>query len=110
MARKPKRKATGRRVAHVQKPSRQKLDPRLALLLSLPDRRRRALKAEEDGRLAALGKDIAATKSTLAQGRKATASARGKGCALWLSRYSPRSRPACSFHPGMCARKHGRSS
>src|SRR5256885_1922693 len=58
---KPKRKETG--------PSRSKLDPRLALLLSLPDKRRRALKAEEDARLAGLAKEIAAAAAALDQAK-----------------------------------------
>lgn len=59
MPRNPKRTGGGRAK---QRRSRPKLDPRLALLLTLPERRRYALKAEEDARLAALGKELAAGK------------------------------------------------
>src|SRR5688572_32600005 len=68
MARKPKRKAAQRRVGHEPKPARPKLDPRLALLLSLPDRRRRTLKMQEDARLTALSKEITAAKAALYHG------------------------------------------
>lgn len=56
MARKP----TVTRRTRIQKPypTRPKLDPRLALLLSLTDKQRRTLKAEEDARIAKLAKDV----------------------------------------------------
>ena len=44
--------------AQKQRPARAKVDPRLALLLSLPPKRLLALKAEEDARLAAVTKEI----------------------------------------------------
>jgi hypothetical protein len=68
MARKPKRKAAPRRDTRRQDPARPKLDARLAFLLSLSGRQRNALKVEEDARLVALGKEIAATATTLYQG------------------------------------------
>jgi subtilisin family serine protease len=56
MAREPR--ATQRSGVGKPRPARPKLDARLALLLSLPDRQRRALKAEEDARLAKLSEEI----------------------------------------------------
>jgi hypothetical protein len=49
------------------RPTRPKLDPRLALLLSLPDEERRALKAEEDARLVRLSEEIDEAFAALAQ-------------------------------------------
>lgn len=56
MARKPK--VTRRTRMQKLRPTRLKLDPRLALLLSLPDKQRRALKADEDARIGKLAKEI----------------------------------------------------
>ena len=52
-------------MARKAKRARPKLDARLAFLLSLSARQRDALKVEEDTRLAAVGKEIAATSKAL---------------------------------------------
>lgn len=67
MAREPK--ATQRSSVRKPRPARPKLDPRLALLLSLPDKQRRALKAEEDTRLATLTEEVNAAVVALDQAK-----------------------------------------
>lgn len=54
----PRTPAGRRGRADRQRPSRPKLDPRLALLLSMSDKRRAALKEEEDARLAGVAAAI----------------------------------------------------
>lgn len=51
------------------RPARPKLDPRLAFLLGLSDSRRRALKAEEDARLAQLAADVREAVAALDQAK-----------------------------------------
>ena len=67
MAREPK--ATQRSRVRKPHPARPKLDPRLALLLSLPDKQRRALKAAEDARLATLTEEVNAAVVALDQAK-----------------------------------------
>lgn len=64
-----KSKTPQRSGARAPRPSRPKLDPRLALLLSLPDRRRRALKAEEDALIAKLVREIDEAVAALDQAK-----------------------------------------
>src|SRR5438034_565664 len=64
MTRKPKATRTSR-----AQPSRSKLDPRLALLLSLPDKQLRALNAAEQTRIAALAKEFKAAAAGLARAK-----------------------------------------
>src|SRR5688572_23313857 len=68
MAREPKSKSR----SSVRKPrrARPKLDPRLALLLSLSDRQRRALKAQEDARLARLSEEVDKALAALDQAKE----------------------------------------
>lgn len=68
MARKPN--AGERSGGRKPRPTRSKLDPRLAFLLSLPEPRRRALKAEEDARLARLAEEFAEAVATLDQAKE----------------------------------------
>jgi len=63
MTREPKAEKRDR--VHKPRPVRPKLDPRLALLLTLPDRQRRALKAEDDAQIAALTKELNDANSAL---------------------------------------------
>src|SRR5262245_55184 len=71
MPRKPKPKAKPPRRSRIQKehPARRKLDSRLALLLSLPEKKLRSLKTDEDKRLLKLLKDVEEAVVTLDQAR-----------------------------------------
>lgn len=63
-------KATPRAVVSKPGPTRSKLDPRLALLLSLPDKQRRALKTLEDARLAKLATEVNEAVAALDQSKE----------------------------------------
>ena len=63
MPRRPR--VTQRARAQRFRPVRRKLDPRLALLLSLSDRQRRALKADEEARTANLNREVEAALTAL---------------------------------------------
>jgi subtilisin family serine protease len=67
MASKPK--ATQGGSVRKPRPARPKLDPRLALLLGLSDSKRRALKTEEDARLAKLAEEVREVVAALDQAK-----------------------------------------